>query len=163
MDKQKLKKILRYSYWGLLTIYIIVMLLMCAVANGRVEEATALSTAENPPQFATLSAIQHPVSVVNIISFMLMLGLSLWMQYNSSRKILTYLPLAVFAIFTLYSYISLPGLFFSMGGNNASLSGQYWLMFFIGLFFVAGAISVTVIGNIAMRNITNRQKAKENE
>ena len=157
METANLKKYLSYGYLGVMAVYLVVMFLMCVRANAAVSAIAESFTDGSELSFNLLSAIQKPMATANIIFFVVHLALALVIYIRGSKKVLAYLPVLIFTVFTLYGYVSLSGAFFSIGGQNASLSGTYWLMFFIGLFFVAGAIAITVIGLIAARNLLNRQ------
>ena len=157
METAKLKKYLTYGYLALAAVYVAVMLIMCSHANSVVAGLANVEADASVLQFNVLSAIQKPIATANIIFLIVHLALALVLYAKGAKKALTYLPALIFSVFTLYCYASLSGVFYSIGGNNASLSGAYWLMFFIGIFFVAGAITITVIGSIAARNLLNRQ------
>ncbi len=150
MEAKEIKKIVGLSFVGLSAVYVAVMLIMCSQANATVGGLSS------EPAFNVLSAIQKPVATTNIVFFVVLLGVSLWMYWKSGKKALTYLPVAIFTVFTLFCYVALSGSFYSIGGGNPTLSGSYWLMFFIGIFFVAGAITITVISGMAVRNLLKR-------
>jgi hypothetical protein len=156
MEAKKIKKIVGWTFVGLSAVYVAVMLIMCSQANATV------GSLSGEPAFNVLSAIQKPIATTNIVFFVLLLGVSLWMYWQSGKKAITYLPVAIFTVFTLFCYVALSGSFYSIGDGNPTLSGSYWLMFFIGIFFVAGAIIITVISGMAVRNLLKRNdKGKE--
>ena len=150
MEAKEIKKIVGLTFVGLSAVYVAVMLIMCSQANATVGGLSG------EPAFNVLSAIQKPIATTNIVFFVLLLGVSLWMYWQSGKKALTYLPVVIFTVFTLFCYVALSGSFYSIGGGNPTLSGSYWLMFFIGIFFVAGAITITVISGMAVRNLLKR-------
>ena len=150
MEAKEIKKIVGLSFVGLSAVYVAVMLIMCAQAN------STISSLSGEPAFNVLSAIQKPIATTNIVFFVVLLGVSLWMYWQSGKKALTYMPAAIFTVFTLFCYVALSGSFYSIGGGNPTLSGSYWLMFFIGIFFIAGAIIITVISGMAVRNLLKR-------
>lgn len=150
MEAKEIKKIVGWAFVGLSVVYVAVMLIMCSQANATV------SSLSGEPAFNVLSAIQKPIATTNIVFFVVLLGVSLWMYWQSGKKALTYMPAAIFTVFTLFCYVALSGSFYSIGGGNPTLSGSYWLMFFIGIFFIAGAIIITVISGMAVRNLLKR-------
>ena len=134
-------------------VYIVTMLLMSARANTLLNEfANGFVEGKELP-FSVLISIQKPHTTVNIIFFVALLGFALYLFAKGAKKAITYLPVLIFSVFTLFCYVSLSGAFYNIGGGNSSFSGPYWLMFLIGIFFVAGAIVVTVIGSNAVRNL----------
>ena len=126
---------------------------MSARANSLLNEFANGFVEGNELQFPVLSSIQKPHTTVNIIFFVALLGFALYLFAKGAKKAITYLPVLIFSVFALFCYVSLSGAFYNIGGGNSSFSGLYWLMFLIGLFFVAGAIVVTVIGSNAVRNL----------
>ncbi len=158
MDTEKNSKIMRWSFVGLSIIYIITMLIICTIANGKIDVVAQAISEESTLQFSTLSDIQKPLATTNIIFFVVLLGVALWLYSQGSKKVLTYIPTAIFAVFTLFCYVALSGSFFSLGSGNPTTSGSYWLMFFIGIFFIAGAITINVIATMAVRNLLKRTR-----
>lgn len=158
MDTLKLKKIVKLSFLGLCAIYIGTMMILCNVANNNIKAFGEIMTNTEELQFSVLNNMQKPLITTNIIFFAVLLAIALWLYYQTTKKSFTYIPVVIFSLFALFCYVSLSGIFFNLGGNNANLSGQYWLMFFIGLFFIAGALSVTVIGTIAVKNILKHKR-----
>lgn len=150
METKEIKKIVGWAFAGLSVVYVAVMLIMCSQANATV------GSLSGEQSFNVLSAIQKPIATTNIVFFVVLLGVSLWMYWQSGKKALTYMPAAIFTVFTLFCYVALSGSFYSIGGGNPTLSGSYWLMFFIGIFFIAGAIIITVISGMAVRNLLKR-------
>lgn len=150
MEAKEIKKIVGWAFVGLSAVYVAVMLIMCSRANATV------GSLSGEPAFNVLSAIQKPIATTNIVFFVVLLSVSLWMYWHSGKKAITYLPVAIFTVFTLFCYVALSGSFYSIGGGNPTLSGSYWLMFFIGIFFIAGAIIITVISGMAVRNLLKR-------
>ena len=134
-------------------VYIVVMLLMSVHANTLLSGFAKGFVEGNELQFSVLSSIQKPHATVNIIFFVVLLCFALYLYAKGAKKAITYLPVLIFSVFALFCYVSLSGTFYSIGGGNSSFSGPYWLMFLIGIFFVAGAIVVTVIGSNAVRNL----------
>ena len=162
MEASNLKKYLTHGYLGLTVVYVGVMLILCSHANSVVADFAKAEADASVLQFNVLSSIQKPIATTNIIFLIVHLALALVLYVKGAKKALAYLPALIFSVFTLYCYTSLSGVFFSIGGNNASLTGTYWLMFFIGLFFIAGAITITVIGVIAARNLLKRTDGGKN-
>ena len=105
MDAKKIKKTVGWAFVGLSAVYVAVMLLMCAQAK------STIGGLSGEPAFNVLSAIQKPIATTNIVFFVLLLGISLWMYWQSGKKVLTYLPVAIFTVFTLYCYVALPSIF----------------------------------------------------
>lgn len=147
-------------YLALTVAYIATLFILCSIGNRSISDMAPTFSADNAPQFSTLYSIQKPIATTNIIFYVVLLSVALWLRSKGSKKSLTYLPLLIFSAYTMFCYISMSGMFFSLGGNDITRSGQYWLMFLIGIFFIFGAIGVTVIGNIAMRNLTKHPKAE---
>lgn len=148
-----MKKKINIAFVASAAVYIIIMLLMSARANSLLNEFANGFVEGNELQFSVLSSIQKPHTTVNIIFFVALLGFALYLFAKGAKKAITYLPVLIFSVFALFCYVSLSGAFYNIGGGNSSFSGQYWLMFLIGLFFVVGAIVVTVIGSNAVRNL----------
>ncbi len=151
------KKTVSRVYLGLTLAYIATMFVLCSYANGKIADFASTLTDGTELQFSVLNSMQKPIATANIIFYVILFGIALWIYSKGGKKVLTYLPVLIFSVFTLFGYVTLSGSFFSIGGNNITHSGSYWLMFFIGLFFIAGAICITVIGTIAVRNLLKRQ------
>ena len=115
MGAKEIKKIVGWAFVGLSAVYVAVMLIMCSQANATV------GSLSGEPAFNVLSAIQKPVATTNIVFFVVLLGVSLWMYWQSGKKALTYLPVAIFTVFTLFCYVALSGSFYSIGGGNPTL------------------------------------------
>lgn len=147
-----MKKKINIAFVASAAVYIIIMLLMSAHANSLLNDIANIFV-EGELKFSDLSPIQKSHTTVNIVFFVALLGFALYLFAKGAKKAITYLPVLIFSVFTLFCYVSLSGTFYSIGGNNASLSKGYWLMFSIGIFFVVGAIVVTVIGSNAVRNL----------
>jgi len=158
MNRDEINKIMRWAFVGLSLAYICTMLIMCTIADSNIDAIAQTVSEDGPMPFNTLNEILKPLATTNIVFFIVVLGVSLWLYSQGGKKVLTYLPTAIFTVFTLYCYVALSGSFFSLGGNNSSLSGSYWLMFFIGIFFIAGAITVNVIASMAVRNLLKRKQ-----
>ncbi|MBR5959009.1 MAG: hypothetical protein IKZ99_11655 [Salinivirgaceae bacterium] len=154
-----MKKKINIAFVASAAVYIITMLLMSAHANSLLNEFATSFVEGDELQFSVLSSIQKPHTTVNIIFYVALLGFALYLFAKGAKKAIVYLPVLIFSVFALFCYVSLSGAFYSIGGGNSSFSGPYWLMFLIGIFFVAGAIVVTVIGSNAVRNLL---KHKEN-
>lgn len=145
-------------FLALTLIYVATMFILCSTSNSRIAELASAN--ETSLQFNVLSSIQKTIETTNIIFYVAMLGFALWLFAKGAKKALVYIPVLMFSVFTLFCYSSMSGAFFGIGGNDISKSGQYWLMFFIGIFFIVGAICVTVIGTIAVKNLRKRNSTE---
>ena len=90
MEAKEIKKIVGLTFVGLSAVYVAVMLIMCSQANATV------GSLSGEPAFNVLSAIQKPIATTNIVFFVVLLGVSLWMYWQSGKKALTYMPAAIF-------------------------------------------------------------------
>lgn len=99
---------------------------------------------------------QKNIGILNIVSFTVLLCISFLHYYKSRSKNFIYITNLLFTVVVLLNYVSINRTFYSLNGNEAMDSGSFWLMVFIGLFYIAGAIIVSAIGLISVKNFLKR-------
>jgi len=105
----------------------------------------------------SFKSMQKFLGVASIIAFTILLILSILYMKFTGNKTYLFLSNLFFILFTLYNYITLNRGFFSLNGNDPSDFGGYWLILFIGIFYIIGAIAVSAIGYIAISNYTRHR------
>jgi hypothetical protein len=151
-------RIVKLSFLGIL-IFDTVLLLSKSIAARK-----ALLIAGPDFSFVELNTLQKPIGILNICFFTVLLILASWVFYIEKRKMFIYLTNLIFIAFTLFNYVTLNRMFFELGDQDANKSGSYWLMVFIGLFYIVGAITISAIAFIAVRNLNRHRlgdKGKE--
>jgi len=142
-----LKKIkLKNVYIVLMAFYLIVVGIMCMYEN------SAVDLVKGSDLFETLNKIQKPISVANIVFFAVLLVVSVFIYMHHNKKMPMYLACATYSAFTLFIYVRLSQIFYQVGGDGPT-SGNYWLLVFIGVIFIAGALIVSAMATIAIKNL----------
>lgn len=106
------------------------------------------------------NSLQKHTNVISIIFFVAMLvtGLIYYYKFNKAN----YLVLAAipYIMVTLHCYISVNQRFYQLQHINPTESGSFWIITFIGIFYIIGAILISVIGYFAIRNLLQRNTPK---
>lgn len=102
------------------------------------------------------NALQKQTSLISIILFVILLLVG-FINYYINQKIkyvawanLLYVPV------TLFTYVTLNYNFYKIQGVEPKEASGFWLILFIGIFYIIGAILVTVIGSFTVRNLHKR-------
>lgn len=138
----------------LIALYLIVVGAMCVRAN------SAVDLVKGSDLFELLNTIQKPISMTNIVFFAVLLIVSVFIYLHHNKKSPMYVSCAVYSAFTLFIYVRLSQVFYQIGGEGPT-SANYWLLVFIGVFFIVGALTVSVIATIAIKNLL-KQNQKNN-
>lgn len=109
------------------------------------------------------NSLQQQANLTSIILFaiLLLLGFINFFLNKGAKYIvlanLLYIPV------TLYNYITLNFNFYEKQGLIPSENSGYWLIVFIGVFYIVGAILVSVIGFLTVRNLNKRSTLHKNK
>ena len=99
---------------------------------------------------------QKQISYAGIIVFISQLILSLYLFYISNNKKPILLSNILYIAFMLYVYFGSNHHYYTLLNGTAADNTAYWLYLFMGLFYILGAILVSAIGYITVKNYTQR-------
>lgn len=147
----KQKQLITLSFFAAFLIVVTILVKMNLSLAYLLAEATSFDAVID-----VFSAKQKQLATTNIITYFILLGIALW-AYTVEKKInYIFLSLIVFIAVTLYSYVNLNKNLFALKGLNPTDETGYWLMVFIGVFYILGAVVISAIGYIAVKNYTKR-------
>lgn len=150
----KVNKIIQISFLVLLLGSAAYLVSLCLNMQNVINDSTltlhALHTKYNN--------LQQQTSLIGIVLFAILLLVGFVNFYlNKNAKYIVLANLLYIPI-TLYSYISLNFNFYEKQGLIPAENSGYWLIVFIGIFYIIGAILVSVIGYFTIRNLNKRAK-----
>lgn len=104
------------------------------------------------------NSLQKKAALYGIISFVILLVTSLVLYYLLSKP--TYIVLSNLAYVTLvlFVFVTINRSFFEMQNIAYAEKSEYWITVFMGIFYIIGAVLVSAIGYITVRNYTKRTK-----
>ncbi len=102
------------------------------------------------------SELQKKLEVYNLVIYAVLLSFGMYLFATLKRLNYALLALVLFIAFTLYNHVSLSKQAFALQNINPSESGNYWLLVFIGVFYVLGAVVVAAIGYLVLKNYAKR-------
>lgn len=108
------------------------------------------------------NSLQKQTSLVSIIVFIVLLLIGFINYYTNSNSKYIVLANLLYIPVTLFNYVSLNYSFHKMQGIEPNDSTGFWLLLFIGIFYIIGAIVISVIGYLTIRNLVKRAKPHRN-
>ena len=102
------------------------------------------------------SVLQKQISYAGIMIFISQLLISFILYYRTTNKNPIFLTNILYIGFMLFVYFSSNYNYYKLLNKESTSNTSYWLFIFIGLFYILGAILVSAIGYITIKNITNR-------
>ncbi len=136
-------------YLALLIISIVILANMCMNAKESIVNSEVLN-------YNFISALQKKITIANIVCFTTLIALGLWIFSITKRVNYLILSIILFVCITLYNHVTLTKLILTSQGKVPANEGAYWLVVFVGIFYILGAILVAAIGYIAVKNYTKR-------
>lgn len=147
----KVLKITTLAYFVLLFASIIILFNIGFAINGLLQ---AIPLSENfSVEFALL---QKKAGLYGIVLFVLLLLVSLVLYYLSKKRSYLILSNLVYLALILYVFVTANQKYFLVQNINYSEKSEYWITVFMGIFYIIGAILVSAISYITMRNFTKR-------
>lgn len=148
MDKQKINTLIFFALWMAAASILIsqAVKLMGLIQNEQVEVTL--------PYFLQ---IQKKITLNNILFFVPLLISALIGYYLNHRKNLLFLSNLLYIAITLVVYVNANKSFHESNQQIATDQKGYWLFLFIGIFYILGAILISAISFITVRNLLNRE------
>ncbi len=149
-----MKKIISLSFLILLVISAVALISFCFKMNALINDSSlSLQTIQ-----LKYSALQKQTSVLSIVLFIILLLIGFFNFYTSTNAKYIVLANLLYIPITLYNYASLNFNFYKLQGIEPVDSSGFWLILFIGIFYIIGAIVISVIGFFTIRNLVKRNK-----
>jgi len=106
----------------------------------------------------TYSNLQKQVGIFGIISFIILLIVSYFIYFFTNK--ITYILLSniLYIAIVLYVFVTLNRNYFICQNIDYSQQSEYWLTIFMGIFYIIGAILISSIGYITIRNYAKRNQ-----
>lgn len=100
--------------------------------------------------------LQTKVSMYSVTIFVILLLISYSLYYLTNKRNYIIISNILYISITLYIYVTINRQFFEVQKIEYSQQGEYWITVFMGVFYAIGAILVSIIGYITIRNYTKR-------
>lgn len=118
--------------------------------------------AEGSLQFNDLdqkyNSLQKTTNLLSIISFVILLLVGFANFYvNQNMKYIIWSNLLYIPV-TLFNYVTLNHKFYEAQGIVPTENSGFWLILFIGIFYIIGAVLTSIIGTFTIRNLNKRLK-----
>lgn len=108
---------------------------------------------------AEYTHLQTKVGIYSIIIFIVLLLVSFVLYYYTEKRNYIFLSNIIYVGVVLYIHVTINQNFHTSHNLEYSEQGEYWITVFMGIFYIIGAILVSAIGYITIRNYT---KMKQN-
>lgn len=106
--------------------------------------------------------MQKKAGITGIISFVVLLLFSVYLYYLTTKSTYIILTNIIYIAFTLFVFVSLNRDYFSVQNITYNEKSEYWITVFMGIFYILGAILVSAIAYITVRNYTKRSQHSMN-
>ncbi len=137
-------------------IYAAVFLVAVTVLLLLINKTTGIIT-QNPSNVKQLFfEWQKLISLWNIIFFAVLTFTGMYIYYKSGKKSLLILPLLIYITTALYSGVTLSRNFYITLQLQANTQNSYWLTSLMTAFFILGAILVSAIAFVTIKNLNKR-------
>jgi hypothetical protein len=100
--------------------------------------------------------MQTNMGVYSIVIFIVLLLISFILYYFTDNRNYVLLSNILYVGVILYVYVSLNKEYLLANNIDYSSSEEYWITVFMGVFYIIGAVLVSAIGYITIRNYTKR-------
>ncbi|PKP10305.1 MAG: hypothetical protein CVU09_08030 [Bacteroidetes bacterium HGW-Bacteroidetes-4] len=144
-----LNKNITRLYYLLFIIGLGVMLFFASKIQGLLQSESITETISTSYALA-----QKQLSYAGIIVFICQLMISLYLFYISNNKKPILLSNILYIALMLYVYFGSNHRYYTLLNGAAADNTAYWLYLFMGLFYILGAILVSAIGYITVKNYT---------
>jgi len=109
------------------------------------------------------SQLQKSAGIYGIVSFITLLLLSFALFFLNTKRTYILLTNILYIGVVLFVFFTANKAFYTFQNIDYSQSSGYWLTLFMGVFNIVGAVLVSVIGYITIRNFTNRSQQSGNK
>lgn len=147
------QKITSIIYFGVLLITIVLLFNIGSSINNLLNESNISESFIN-----TYGALQKKAGLYGIVTFAILLILSLLMYYFSSKTTYVLLTNIIYIALMLFVFVSANQNYFTMQNINYAEKSEYWITVFMGIFYIIGAVLVSAIGYITVRNYSKRSE-----
>jgi hypothetical protein len=130
---------------------IAILLNICLKMNGLFADNHSLEFFKI--QYAQL---QKAAGIYSITAFMSMLVVSFALFYFTSKRTFILLSNIIYIGVVLFIFVSMNKAYYTFQNIDYLQNSEYWLTVFMGIFYILGAILVSTIGYITIRNYTKR-------
>ena len=146
-------KIITTIYFVLLTASIGVLYHIYSGFNQILESSSILENIST--QYAQL---QKDAGMIGIVSFMVLLCISFVLYYLTDKKSYILLSNIIYIVVILYVFITVNREFYTFQNLEFDEQSEYWITVFMGIFYIIGAVLVSAIGYITIRNYSKRSQ-----
>lgn len=146
-----LNKTITRLYYLFFVIGLSVMLFFATKIQGLLQSESMSETI-----ITSYALAQKQISYAGIIVFISQLMLSLYLFYISNNKKPILLSNILYIAFMLFVYFGSNHRYYTLLDGAAADNSAYWLYLFMGLFYILGALLVSAIGYITVKNYTQR-------
>lgn len=147
-----LKKLIPILFISVLFISTVILIFLCSKMNSLVGD-TSMSFQNIQIEY---NLLQKQTNLASIILFGVLLILGFANYYlNNKIKYIAWSNLLYISV-TLFNYVTLNYNFYKIQGLEPNEQSGFWLILFIGVFYILGAILVSVIGSFTIRNLIKR-------
>ncbi|MDA3893718.1 MAG: hypothetical protein PF517_18805 [Salinivirgaceae bacterium] len=146
-------KVLTLIYFVMLAVGLGVLLNICVSLNSLLTSHISIDILTN--QYGSL---QKSAGLWGIVFFVILLILGLVLYYLSTKKTYIVLTNILYIGLVLFIFITANRSYFAVQNVDYSNKGEYWLTVFMGIFYIIGAVLVSAIGYITVRNYAKRSQ-----
>ena len=155
----KINKIIQIVFLVLLLSSAAYLIILCLNMNSVINN-TALTLQALQIKY---NSLQQQTNLTSIILFGILLLIGFINYYISGNAKNIVLANLLYIPVTLYNFITLNFNFYKTQGYEPNENSGYWLIVFIGVFYIIGAILVSVIGFFTIRNLNKRSNSLKNK
>lgn len=107
--------------------------------------------------------LQTRAGIYSIIIFIVLLLVSFILYYYTEKRNYIFLSNILYIGAILYVYVTVNKNYYLAQNLEYSQQGEYWITIFMGIFYIVGAVLVSAIGYITIRNYTKRNQNKSHK
>ena len=143
---------------GLTILYIVVVAVSIAILATICIKMNGLFAENHTLEFIEIhySQMQKSAGIFSITLFMSMLSVAFVLFYLTSKRTFILISNIIYIGVVLYVFVSINKTYCSFQNIDIAQNSEYWLTVFMGIFYILGAVLVSTIGYITIRNYTNR-------
>ncbi len=104
------------------------------------------------------NSLQKTIGILGIVSFIVLLSISLVLYYLCNSRNYIFLSNLVYIGIILFVFITINKQYYINQNLDYTQQSTYWLTVIMGIFYIIGAILVSAIGYITLRNYINRSR-----
>lgn len=142
---------------AVLVYYALLLISMALLFNVCLSLSELLQTSPLPDNLqTTYNALQKKAALMGIIAFVIMLIISLVLYYINSKPTYIVLTNLAYVALVLFVFVTINQNFFQVQNLTYNEKSEYWITVFMGIFYIIGAVLVSAIGFITVRNYSKR-------